>query len=301
MSKLNDIYEFLDGEENAKINLYFTRKAKSGYMTFSPNVDRAMFGDLLGLIRKVISEKKEYELVEFNPVGYRDKTVETCNISYVGNHDEILQSFSHPESVETGLNPDDLTFYCMEITKSEEVCRLFRRVTKFRKISSKGILGWFSGDKLNRMEHQMIGLDGFVDLIEYGDTLYILNHIALERIFRLEEEFSTRAEEALSILKATGRIENFEQFEEDCLSDHRYHKTLSKMLQDNEDLGKAFDHFENIREVVEMFSLEIELVDGDVPKIQYQDKSQRMDILRIINDAYYRSIIRERKGIDTDR
>lgn len=73
------------------------------------------------------------------------------------------------------------------------------------------------------------------------------------------------------------------------------------MLQDNEDLGKAFDHFENIREVVEMFSLEIELVDGDVPKIQYQDKSQRMDILRIINDAYYRSIIRERKGIDTDR
>jgi hypothetical protein len=47
-----------------------------------------------------------------------------------------------------------------------------------------------------------------------------------------------------------------------------------------------------------MFDLDIEVEEGDKPRLRYDDKKQRMDILRIINDAYYRSIIGKRTGID---
>ena len=301
MEELNQIIKFLDVTETTMMRLYFTRKAKTGYVTFAPNIERGLLEDLLGLIQSFLEERRGYNIIDYDPVVYQDQSIEKCTVNYVGNYDEVLQSFLNPDNVDTSLSPDKLTFYCLEICRGNDVCRMYRRVTKFRRLTTKGIVAYFSGNKLNRMEPQMLGIDGFVDLIELSGNLYIMNHISLERIFRLEEKFSSRARAALALLGRTGRIYNFEQFEEDCLGDQRYHKTLSKMLDGNEDFGRAFDNFSNVREVIEMFNLDIDIEDGEIPKIRYEDKSQRMDILRIINDAYYRSIIRERTGIDVLR
>ena len=115
---------------------------------------------------------------------------------------------------------------------------------------------------------------------------------------RLNEKYTSKAKEALSVLKSADGISNFDQFEEDCLSDQRYHKTLSKMIDCNDNLGDVFKNFSSILQVIDMFDLDIEVEEGDKPRLRYDDKKQRMDILRIINDAYYRSIIGKRTGID---
>lgn len=295
VSDINDL------NNNVSIMLYFTQKNKLGYTTYMPNVSNSLSSELLELIRENIEKYIPAEITEFNPTSYRDGIVETCKIDYVGNFQEVLDSFANPDHVDTGLNANKLTFYCIEIKDNNDKFdyKFFRRITKFKRLSSKGILAWFSGNVLNKMEQQMLGLDGFIDLICVEDDIYIFNHISLERIFRLVEKYSNKAKEALQKLREADGISNFDQFEEDCLSDQRYHKTLSKMLENNNRFGDVFNDFSSIRQVIDMFDLDIEIEEcGAKTRLIYEDKHQRMDILRIINDAYYRSIIGKRKGID---
>ncbi|WP_441562088.1 Kiwa anti-phage protein KwaB-like domain-containing protein [Colibacter massiliensis] len=302
MSIFEEIVNDLNSlDSNAEIRLYFTQKNKLGYTTYMPNVKNSLTSDLVELIKENIEKYASGEIVKFNPTSYRDGVIERCSTDYVGNFQEVLESFSAPDYVDTGLNANDLTFYCIEIKDNNDKFnyKFFRRVTKFKRLSSNGILAWFSGNTLNKMEQQMLGLDGYIDLVCVGTDIYIFNHISLERIFRLVEKYSDKAKEALQKLKDADGISNFDQFEEDCLSDQRYHKTLSKMLENNDNFGDVFNDFSSIRQVIDMFDLDIEIEEcSDKPRLRYEDKHQKMDILRIINDAYYRSIIGKRKGIN---
>lgn len=299
MCKLSMILDRLNSiTNNTSISIYFTQKTRLGYTTFKPNVNSSLLSELVELIKDSIEAHISVDIENFNPITYKDGIIERCDVEYVGNFKEVLDSFSDPDYVETGMNVNNLTFYCIEVNDGDSVYRFFRRVTKFRRLSASGILAWFSGNELNKMEQQMLGLDGFIDLVCADDEIYIFNHIALERIFRLNEKYTSKAKEALSVLKSADGISNFDQFEEDCLSDQRYHKTLSKMIDCNDNLGDVFKNFSSILQVIDMFDLDIEVEEGDKPRLRYDDKKQRMDILRIINDAYYRSIIGKRTGID---
>lgn len=51
MEELNQIINFLDVTGTTRMRLYFTRKAKTGYVTFAPNVERGLLEDLLSLIQ----------------------------------------------------------------------------------------------------------------------------------------------------------------------------------------------------------------------------------------------------------
>ena len=99
-------------------------------------------------------------------------------------------------------------------------------------------------------------------------------------------------------MREIGKIKNFDQFEDDCLNDKRFIKILSKLSKDNTNFESAFSNFQNIREVIDLFELEIDIIEGKDPMLRYEGKYQLMDFLRIIQDSYYKSLIRERAGID---
>lgn len=120
----------------------------------------------------------------------------------------------------------------------------------------------------------------------------------MERIFRLEEQYLSKAAEAIELLRKSDKIVNFDEFEEDCMNDLRVRKVLTKMLSEEKDLDRCFDNFNNIVETIDLFGLEIEIQRAPVPQIIYEDKKQIMDILRIARDSYYLSLVRERPGID---
>lgn len=298
---VQDILTNLNNADTLNVRLLFCRKAKTGYTAYAPNISNAIKDDIINLIKHNLETKVDLRPVEFNPVRpCADGEIEHCSINYVGNFQEVIQSFRNPDNVETGLNPLDLTFYCLIVTLPDENCEycFYRRITKFKRLESSGIKACFSGNTLNKIEQQIFGIDGFIDLVHVNNDIFIFNHIALERIFRLTEEFSSRANEALRILGETNRISNFEQFENDCLSDARYYKILSRMLEYRSDFCEEFvKNFNSIREVIDMFDLNIEIREGNPPQIVYSDREQRMDILRIINDAYCKSVICERNVI----
>lgn len=291
-------------QEIEDMRLYFTMKKGKKYITFGPSIEPGVSDDLLKLIKDHISNFREYENVEFSPVGYREGTVEICNSNYIYSFGDIIQTFLEDEVERDPINYEDinkLSFYCIKINfkDDENEMLFFRRVTKFKKLSSKGFFGSIRNNRFTKIDSDLIGVDGDIDIAVYNGELIIFNHIALERIFSLSTQYMENAQEAISIIKKADRISNFEQFEEDCLNDNRITRILTKMLAEEDDLENCFENFSNVINVINMFELKIDVLkreDKDI--IIYEDKDQLMDVIRLVRDSYYKSIIRERTGID---
>lgn len=297
LKKVSDIIK----SRNIQRSLYFVQKSGTVYTTYSPNVGKDVFDSLLNMANSYILNFADFEIVEYNPTGYRDGTLEVCKAKDIENYQDIVQNLEGGNIEDIEENADRLSFYCMEFTdiESDANIKLMRRVTKFKKLYSKGILAAFTGNTLNKINSKMLGIDGEIDLIVVNDEeIAILNHISLERIFCLYDQFTTKATEALTSIGRSKKIENYEAFQEDCLNDKRYQKILTKMLREGNDLSTCLNNFENVRETISMFGLEIEIRKYPNETIVYQDKNQIMDILRLIRDSYYLSMVRKLPGID---
>ena len=289
-------------EDGLKFNIYFTKKLRNGnYISFSPNIDLQICDELLNLMLLYIEKFNNKSIINYNPTGYRDETIEQCSTSYINDYSKIIESFSKSDHVETEIDPDDYSFYTFEITKDDKQfpnIKVFRRVTKFKKLHSKGIIARFNGNTLNKIESKLIGIDGEVDFIVIESDILILSHYSLERIFNLDEQFRSTASDFLNQDGLSDGITNFESFYDDCLDDGRYRKTLAKMASENIDVNAIYENCENIKKTIDMFSLDINYNEEPTFTILYEDKRQIMDILRILRDSYYRSIINEKIGVD---
>ena len=292
------VIEILKKNDLNKV-LYFTRKMRNKYISYSPEVNQKILNELSTFTINYLSNYLDFDCIDFNPTGYRDGTIEECNVDYVGNFEEVIESFDDGNIEDLENQVENFNFYCIAVQDDDEnKIYLFRRVTKFKRLYSKGILAAFQGNQLNKINSKILGIDGEIDLIVYNDEILTLNHIALERIFRLEDQFSTKAQEVIDCIRKSNRIVNFDEFEEDCLSDLRLRKTLTKMLNEGNELSRCFDNFDNIIETINIFELEIEVQKSPTESIIYEDKKQVRDILLLIRDSYYRSLIGEKHGID---
>lgn len=308
-----EAYNFISSYNNDYcVNLYFTVKSKDPYLpytTFSPNVSKEVTRELIDDSAKFIFDyfdfkncggtpTNEIRQVNFNPSGYVDGTVEKCTYDYVGNMNEVISSFDNRrvDNIENFI--DSFSFYCIEILKGDQKARIFRRVTKFKKLSSKGLLAAFMGDGLNKISNKLLGLDGDVDILDFKQELLIFNHTSLERIFRISDKYSNLAVESINKLRVTNKISNFNQFEDDCLNDARVIKTLAKLADEDGIFDNCFSHFSNIINTIDLFNLDIETQTSPEEKIIYEGKAQLTDILRILSDSYYKSLIQGKTGID---
>lgn len=290
-------------DDDLSFDLFFTRKLRKGnYVSFSPNIDAQIFDDLINLIIEYLEKFEDKTQVAYDPTGFKDGTIEKCSVSYVNDFEKVIDSFAQSDKVETEIDPDNYNFYTLTIEKNDDIdfpkIKIFRRVTKFKKLHSKGIIARFNGNTLNKIESKLIGIDGEVDFIIINDEIYILSHYSLERIFNLDEQFRDTASEFLNQDGLSNSITNFESFYEDCLNDGRYRKTLTKMTNENIDVAKTYENHENIIMTIDMFNLEINYSREPFFSIIYEEKNQIMDILRILRDSYYRSLINEQIGVD---
>jgi len=295
---INHIIELLKSPDIEYI-FYFVRKTKTEYISYSPEVSKDIFIQLLNIICTYLEGYSDFEQVDFNPTGYREGTIELCDLDYVGNYNEVINSFDSGNIEDVEKEADNFSFYCIDLNIDDNNnIKLFRRVTKFKRLYSKGILAAFQGNRLNKIEDKMLGLDGEIDIIVFKDKMIVLNHISLERIFRMEEQYSSKANEAINKLRNSNKIVNFDAFEEDCMNDLRIQKILTRMLKEGNELDKCFDNFNNVIETINLFDLDIEVQNTPSQGIIYEDKRQIMDVLRLARDSYYRSLIREKPGID---
>lgn len=298
MMSIDSILQLLS-QANQTRTLYFVQKTKENYITFSPEVSDSVLDILVAMAIEFLSKYQRLEIVDFSPIGYRENTIEQCDVSYVGNYNEVDNCLQNSTIEDLDINPEEFTFYCLELSYPNSTCiKLFRRVKKFHHLYSKGFFAAFNGNELNKVDGKLLGIDGDVDLISDGRSILITSHISLERVFRLEEQYHEKAKEALLTLRSTGKIVNINRFIEDCLGDLNIRKILTKMLSEGENLVNSFSRIDNIKKTIEIFELDIKIQDGESISVIYEDKSQIKDILRFARDSYYQSMIRNTYGID---
>lgn len=302
---LNKIIEKLE-MKNQSLRLYFTRKQGINYISYSPSIETDLQSTLIDLIKEYLTKFTNLDQVPFSPVGYREETIETCDCNYVDRYKDVISSFVEENLEREPLDSETLnklSFYCLETSYEEDnevkKIQFFRRVTKFKKLSSSGFFGFIKNNRFTKIDSNLLGIDGDVDIVVFEEKMLILNHISLERVFSLADQYSKKAQNAIDIIRNANRISNFDQFEMDCLNDRRVTRILTKMLSEENKLENCFENFTNVVNVIEIFELEIDIgKSSDLDVIVYDNKDQLMDIIRLVRDSYYKSIIHERKGID---
>lgn len=295
IKKLNS---FISGDKLYTHKLTFTMKKRNNYFSYAPNLNLDVAKELAKHIVTQLEKVSDLTPVEFNPIqGCTDQEIECSEIDKIERIKDIIASIDTTQELDIN-HANDLSFYCLTIYDEDcNAYRFFRRVVKFKKLSQEGMLFAIQGNTFNKLSSDILGIDGNVDVVIINQKVYIINRIAMERIFSMQSSYENNANIAMDIIEKTKKIANFSEFKKDCIGDSRFHKTLTRLLNDDVDIKDALEHTEEIQDVIETFDLNIELTEGKSPQIIYRNKDDRMEILRIINDAYCRTCIRVRNVV----
>src|SRR5690606_29329291 len=118
---------------------------------------------------------------------------------------------------------------------------------------------------------------GGIDAVAFEEEIAFFAHISAERLFNLREKFTENAINVLNDVEKGEKIENFSEFEEDCLEDARVIRRLTKMHSNPEIIKLFNDNFSNAPEVVKLFDLNVTFNENQT-KIIYESKDQLTDI-----------------------
>jgi hypothetical protein len=287
--------------DDLDMRLYFTRKRPNGrYQTYSPTVHPDLQRELLNMVTTAIERVQEVEQRPFSPIGFIEGCIETYETDEVASFQEIIESMSDEVVNRLEIPSDEvskLTFYCLKVFTTNGDILFFRRVTKFNKLSRGGFFGKFTDGDFRKLDDTLLGIDANVDIVIFDGEMLILNHISLERIFSIQDQYQEKASHTLDLVQRANRINNFEQFREDCLSDGRVTRALTKLLNEEDRMHQVFENFENVINVIDIFSLNIEVAEENT-KLVYEDKSQLLDITRLMRDSFYSTLINNRNGFD---
>ncbi|MBP1950278.1 Kiwa anti-phage protein KwaB-like domain-containing protein [Virgibacillus litoralis] len=289
-------------EPEGRLSVLFVTKNGTKYTSFKPTVSNDVQKEVVKLFKDSVQSKINSDLakVPFNPSGHENDEFSECQIEYLGNYSEVINLFDEPGTEE--IEPDDVSFliFRLRINKDQDPTKylyLFRKNHKLKNIR-KGFWMRKVNDTFNILEgSKLMAIDGWIDAISLEDEVIFFNHISAERIFNLREKYKENAEVGLEEVQRGNKIQNFDQFRDDCLEDARIIRRLTK-IQSNPQIIELFHaHFSNAPEVVELFDLNIDF-NTDKTQIVYADKDQLTHITMLMRDAYYRTVLANRKGVD---
>ena len=193
----------------------------------------------------------------------------------------------------SSLKIDKIGFYCIRIIYNEKELYLFRQFQKLKKLRS-GILTRITDNQLNVIESDFLGIDELTDILVFNGSLYLLNHISLERVFNYRDEFLRKTSEALGEILSKGVLSNIEQFTADCCSDIRIMKRFTAIMT-KERLPMFFDNYDRVPEIVGELGLDIEFDEDG--KMIYRERSQLFHIVNLLSDSYFKSLLANRTGV----
>lgn len=233
--------------------------------------------------------------MDFNPIGVADEEIEILNkksVTDVGTFVKTLDDGKVCKEIEN-LQIDKVSFYCLRVVYEGKCVYLLRQFSKMKKLRS-GLLTHFINDELVEMESDFLGLDEDVDMVLCEDSLVILNHISLERIFNYRDAYKAKTDEAMGAILTQGVLVNIEQFADDCSRDVRIMKRFTNIMSKGR-LPLFFDNYDKVEGIVKDLGLDIEFDENG--KLIYREKSQLYHIVNLMSDAYFKSLLAERIGV----
>ena len=280
------------------LSLYFVQKLMSDvrFRSFQPMISAELQKKILKMVLpKLKNQFKINRLVDFNPIGVADEEIEILNkesVTDVGTFVKTLDDGKVCKEIEN-LQIDKVSFYCLRVVYEGKCVYLLRQFSKMKKLRS-GLLTHFINDELVEMESDFLGLDEDVDMVLCEDSLVILNHISLERIFNYRDAYKAKTDEAMGAILTQGVLVNIEQFADDCSRDVRIMKRFTNIMSKGR-LPLFFDNYDKVEGIVKDLGLDIEFDENG--KLIYREKSQLYHIVNLMSDAYFKSLLAERIGV----
>ncbi|MGE7923370.1 Kiwa anti-phage protein KwaB-like domain-containing protein [Viridibacillus arvi] len=271
------------------------------YSAFNPIISNEVQSNIIEIFQTRVNKFIDEVLTEinFNPSGQETDEYSVCPYEYVGNFEDVIELFNDAGQEE--LPGDDISFLIHRLrvnNDGEEIkyIYLFRRNQKMKNLR-KGFWLRKIREEYDVLDSELIGIDGFIDAIAFEGEIAFFSHISAERIFNLREKFAENAQSVLDEIRDFDVFDNFDEFFDDCLNDARVTRRLTKIHYNPVILELFNEHFENAPEVIEEFDLNITF-DEENNRIVYEGKEQLSDITMLLRDAYYKTVLANRKGVD---
>ena len=297
-----DIIMFLekvktDSPDNV-MTMYFVQKpSREKYVSFRPQIMNELQKKILSMILDPAIKSLGLTVVPYSAVGVADEENELLLPSTVECLAKVIESVKDEKILREmkKLDISKISFYCTEISFDGKVVYLLRQFSKMNKLRNS-FIGHFFDDELREMDSDFLGIDALTDIVYAPDseTLIVLNHISLERIFNYRDEFLRITNAAIGDIVDKGIMENVEQFSEDCRRDVRILKRFTDMMSKDR-LPLFFEHYEKVPEIVRELDLDIDFDEDG--KIIYRERSQLFHIINLMSDAYFESLLAGRRGV----
>ncbi|MFJ7662447.1 DUF4868 domain-containing protein [Lysinibacillus sp. NPDC097162] len=284
----------------SEVSLFLIEKIKThdalDYFSFKPSLSRSLQLDIVKVIQPTIDKLVGKEQVEFNENGRPNGVVEYCEPSYIGiTYDNLFKSLQKPgELLNEGTQKD---LYCIKIEiEMGKFAYILNRIPQLKKFT-KGLWGTLADSTFRKVSDSFIGIEPGFDLLIFEDEVLVINNIAMQRIFDLKTKYVQNTNSVLTVFEETNKLEGFEQFKNDSIEDGNIVKRVSRLMTRPERMTRFVDNFDKVEEIIMEFDLNIEL-NEEKTKIKYTDKKQLNDIVKLLNDAYYKTVLTGERGSD---
>lgn len=300
--KLADMGEILrDAKTNVSLHLCHWNATSTKVTTVSPTIKTILEDQIRQIVLDNVEAMESKDRETYNIIGKIDETVEVASVkNYQKNMSIVVDSFTRPAQA-IKFSPDNFDFFVYDFTYTDKDGKVkniysFKRTKKLAYLK-KGFAGTFQAGTFKEfIEKDLLATDGSVDLIISEDNVYIFQHISFERIFHLKNEFADEAKTVLKSQELSDVIENFDALKNAALENAGYVKRLAK-LSDAGDVALFTRDLTATKEVIDEFQLDIK-VDSSKGKIIYENSTQVGNFINLMQDAYYKTLLGHRKGID---
>lgn len=296
--KINEILDEI--KTNNVMQLHMVHSSTQKPVIVTPSISNGIKKEISEIVKDQLKKCMDETQAEYNIIGCDDNVIETANYDdYRTNIDRILNEIATP-TVKFKFKADKFDFFIYDFKDSNgDSIYFFRRTRKLHYLD-KGFLGrLIEGTFQTLSDKNWLGVDGIVDFILYKDSILILQHISFERILKLRSEFAEQADKVLSNKTFDENIIGFEQFREDVKKNANYINRLAK-LGSNNTATLFLQDLEATKNVFEKFNLGLNF-DEAGNKIIYEDESQAGNIINLMQDAYYTTLIGKHLGVDGRR
>lgn len=296
---LKSIIQSVNATNTNSIILEFIEKRRNGLTAYVIELEPQIRNQIREMYIQVLdSPVLRSQQVDYNPLGNIDNIIETTNTN-TANISLIIDNIISQENRVHDLSEmelDKIGYYHVKITNHDDTIHIFRKFNKLKKLR-KGIQGYISGNGFNQLENEIVGLDNEIDIITHNTEALVINRYALQTIFDLKDYFTTRTQDAMNIISTKEKINNFQQFKDDCLSDGFAIKKVTKIVNTPNLIENFFHNFQNLPDVILRAGLSITL--DALGNIEYRGtRDELKEVLSCMADSYYITLLLNEVGED---
>lgn len=286
--KNNDTNEYLYWGDNRNYKIYRTIFEQAEIKEFKENVINTIG---YALESRVI---KNYDLeCSF------DDVIEFYPSTEVENYKVINDKIDSEEisNIDQKTNLEKMNFIifklCMNDNGKEKYLTIVKKFNKPATVLKQAMKFAWVGDRMKKIEEDVIYLDGQVDAFEYNGDFFILNRDKFNSIFKFRDMYCKLIDNKEDYIVETDFIDNPEEFISKCKSNGHYVKKITKAI-----VRDGFENLEKnkhkVKDVIEKHKLGIKL-DSNNRIIFEEDKIE--GILDILLDHCVISELSDKRAI----